>query len=192
MDVFENREFSLDRELWHEYEVPLAPLHVKDFYHPNLFDHVFKTHAAFVAALEKLLGKNKDRMLCPYPLYASRDSNEKFLSRRVLVLDGRIYGGIPESVMMVKQSWQDALDGIPEADSEPYILPMYPKCNEPRQFMAMWDQNDGLSAHVGMEVVLSKKYQVVEGHPPIINKVTNFFGKTQTNMLCCSDSGSLH
>ena len=163
-----------------------------DFYAPNLFDFVFKDHADFTAVQVDLLKDNKDCMLCPVPLYESETMNTSFKNRRMLVLDGRVYGGVSAKPVMVKQSWQDALEGTPENECEAYPLPIYQKCQTPTSFLGMWDLNDGLSVYVGMEVVLSKKFQEVPDQEIITNKVTYVLKKTQTNMLYRSDSGSLH
>ena len=192
IDAYDKLEFSLNREVWHQYEVPMTPA-LNDFYEPNLFDFVFKDHADFTAVQVDLLKDNKDCMLCPVPLYESETMNTSFKNRRMLVLDGRVYGGVSAKPVMVKRSWQDALEGTPESECEAYALPIYRKCDVPRSFLGVWDLNDGLSVYVGMEVVLSKKFQEVEGLATITNKVTNvFLKKTQTNMLYRSDSGSLH
>ena len=192
VDAYDKMEFSLNREVWHQYEVPTTPA-LNDFYEPNLFDFVFKDHADFTAVQVDLLKDNKDCMLCPVPLYESETMNTSFKNRRMLVLDGRVYGGVSSKPVMVKRSWQDALEGTPESECEAYALPIYRNCDVPRSFLGVWDLNDGLSVYVGMEVVLSKKFQEVEGLATITNKVTNvFLKKTQTNMLYRSDSGSLH
>ena len=190
--LFKTRQFSQDRELWHEFEVPMTPTSFTSFYEPNLFDHEFTNYAEFMETRENLLGRSKDCMLTPVPLYTSEQANKTFESRRCLVLDGRVYGGITGETLMVKRNWQDAVDDIPESECTPYPFPIYEKSQFPRSFMAMWDLNDGLTVYVGMTVVLVKKHQEVAGDEPITNKVTNFVAKTQSNILYCSDFGSLY
>ena len=65
--MFNNRKFSLDRELWHEYEVPLTPLNVTGFYAPNLFDHLFENHKDFMNQREQILNTSKDCMILTGP-----------------------------------------------------------------------------------------------------------------------------
>ena len=90
IDAYDKLEFSLNREVWHQYEVPTTPA-LNDFYEPNLFDFVFKDHADFTAVQVDLLKDNKDCMLCPVPLYQSEEANKSFMNRRVLVLEGRSF-----------------------------------------------------------------------------------------------------
>ena len=176
--VFNNRKFSIDRELWHEYEVPLTPLNVTGFYAPNLFDHLFENHKDFMNQREQILNTSKDCMICPVPLYTDEDTNKNVMSGQWLVLDGRMYGGIQRDTLMVTRNYQDVINDTPEAECTPYPLPIYEKSEFPKSFVAMWDLNDGLDVHVGMEVVLTRKHQEVEGEEPITNKVTNIFCET--------------
>ena len=178
-EVYENRGFSLDRELWHEFEVPMTPTSAIAFYTPNLFDCLFQTHKDFLVARAELLGKSQDCMLAPVPLYSVESVNKQVMAKKWLVLDGRVYGGINQNTLMVKRSWQDVIDDVSEADCTPYPLPLYEKSKHPKSFTAMWDLNDGLNVYVGMEVVLVKKHQEVEGKDPITNKVTKFLAKNK-------------
>ena len=157
----------------------MTPTSATAFYTPNLFDCLFQTHADFLDARYELLGKSEDCMLAPVPLYSVESVNKQVMAKKWLVLDGRVYGGVNQATLMVKRSWQDVIDDVPEADCTPYPLPLYEKSRHPKSFTAMWDLNDGLNVYVGMEVVLVKKHQEVEGKDPITNKVTKFLAKNK-------------
>ena len=196
ISAFEDLEYHkkicrLERELWHQYEVPQTPTSLGHFYTPNLFDHVFANYDTYVKYRGSLLKQSEDAVMQPVPLYQRATVNKNIQDKPWMVLDGRVYGGIDMNPMLVTDPFQ-MLDNEGDASKcEKFPLPIYRKGENPRSFEAMWDMNDGLSVYVGMEVELNKPHQSVEGHPTITNKVTKKSQEIVVDCAFCSDFGSL-